>query len=314
MADVVTEADERPNVGVPLATPVARRGLVPYPTRLRTWRDRRKRPPYVAFGALGLFVLVAAFAPLLAPHPPLEIDLGAALRPPFWADRGSADHLLGTDKLGRDVLSRMIFGTRPALIVATASVAIAAVFGSAVGIMAAYWGRSIDHALMRLVDIMLSFPAMLLALLLAARLGPGLSNVIVVISLILWASYARQVRGDAMVVMKKDYVALAQTGGRGAFGIMSRHVLPNVINTIIVVATLQLGIVIILEASLSFLNVGVPPPDPTWGGMITDGRGLIETAAWISVFPGVAILCLVLAVNVTGEWLEGYLDPRRRER
>jgi peptide/nickel transport system permease protein len=261
-----------------------------------------------------MFVLVAIFAPMLSPHPPLKIDLSNALAPPFWAKHGSTDHLLGTDKLGRDVLSRMIHGARPAIIVAIASVAIAAVVGSTIGIVAAYFGRVVDQVLMRLVDIMLSFPAMLLALLLAARLGPGLGNVILVISLILWASYARQVRGDAMVVMRKEYVALARSGGRTGAGIMVRHVLPNVANTIIVLATLQLGIVIILEASLSFLGVGVPPPDPTWGGMITDGRALVETAWWLSVFPGLAILGLVLAVNVSGEWLEVFLDPRRRAR
>jgi len=271
-----------------------------------------RRPPYLAFAALVLFVLVAVFAPLISPASPLAIDLGAALRPPFWAGGGSTDHLLGTDQLGRDVLSRIIHGTRPALIVSLASVSIAAVIGSSIGILSAYSSGWVDQVLMRIVDVMLSFPAMLLALLLAARLGPGLGNVIIVISLILWASYARQVRGDAMVVMKKDFLALARTGGRRGPGIMARHVLPNVVNTIIVMGTLQIGIVIILEASLSFLGVGVPPPDPTWGGMITDGRGLIETAWWLSVAPGLAILGLVLAVNVVGEWLEGYLDPRRR--
>ena len=273
---------------------------------------RTRRPPYVAFAALVLFVLIAIFAPLISPASPLQIDLSAALRPPFWSGGGTTEHLLGTDQLGRDVLSRIIHGTRPALVVALASVSIAALVGSSIGILSAYSGGWIDQVLMRVVDIMLSFPAMLLALLLAARLGPGLGNVIIVISLILWASYARQVRGDALVVMQKDFLALARTAGRRGPGIMARHVLPNVVNTIIVMGTLQIGIVIILEASLSFLGFGVPPPNPTWGGMITDGRGLIETAWWLSVAPGLAILGLVLAVNVVGEWLEGHLDPRRR--
>jgi peptide/nickel transport system permease protein len=150
-------------------------------------------------------------------------------------------------------------------------------------------------------------------LLLAARFGPGIRNVILVISLIMWASYARQVRTAGMVVMKHEYVTLARSGGRG-LGIMPLHLLPNVINTIIVMATLQLGIVVILEASLSFVGVGVPPPNPTWGGMISDGRGLVGSSWWLSVFPGLAILLLVLAVNIVGEWLEVFLDPRRRDR
>src|SRR4051794_19717555 len=160
-----------------------------WPGRLRSRREW-KRAPYAAFVAIALFVLVAIFAPLLSPHTPVDIDLSSALAPPFWSNGGSTKHLLGTDKLGRDVLSRLLYGTRPALIVALASVAIAAVFGSAIGIVAAYFGRAVDNTMMRIVDIMLSFPAMLLALLLAARLGAGLRNVIIVISLILWASYA----------------------------------------------------------------------------------------------------------------------------
>lgn len=284
------------------------------PTRLRARRRSASgRPPYVAFCGLGLFVVVAVFAPLISPLSPTAIDLGSAQSPPFWAESGTTHHLLGTDKLGRDVLSRVLYGARPALTVALASVAIAAVIGSIIGIVAAYFGRTVDQVLMRLVDIMLSFPALLLALLLAARFGAGLGNVIVVISLVLWASYARQVRSAGLVVMKQEYVTLARSGGLG-MGIMRRHLLPNVINTIIVMGTLQLGIVVILEASLSFVGVGVPPPDPTWGGMISDGRGLIDSSWWLSVFPGLAIVLLVLAVNVVGEWLETYLDPRRRDR
>lgn len=281
--------------------------------RLRARRAGSGRPPYAALAGLVLFVVVAIFAPLLSPHDPIDLDMAHALQPPFWSKGGSSDHLLGTDKLGRDVFSRLLFGARPALIIAVTSVAIAAVVGSAIGIVAAFFGKVVDQVLMRVVDIMLAFPALLLALLLAARFGPGLRNVILVLSLVLWATYARQVRAAGLVVMKQEYVTLARSGGRG-LGIMPRHVLPNVVNTVIVLATLQLGVAIIFEASLSFVGVSIPPPNPSWGGMINDGRGSIATSWWISVCPGLAILLLVLSVNVVGEWLETYLDPRRRDR
>ncbi|MGE0140943.1 MAG: ABC transporter permease [Ilumatobacteraceae bacterium] len=274
----------------------------------------RRRVPYVSLAVLVLMCLLAIFAPLLSPHSPVQNHVSDSLRPPFWQDGGTTEYLLGTDKLGRDILSRAIHAARPALLISLISIGIAAVVGSTLGIVAAYFGGLIDHIVTRAIDIMMSFPAMLLALLLALRLSPGLRSVTIVVVLILWASYARQVRGDAMVVMRKDYVALARAGGRRAFGIMTRHVLPNVVNTIIVVATLQLGIVIILEGSLSYLGAGVPPPDPTWGDMIEDGRGLIESAWWVAIVPGVAIAGLVLAANVVGEWLEERLDPRRRDQ
>ncbi|HRE00772.1 MAG TPA: ABC transporter permease [Ilumatobacteraceae bacterium] len=273
----------------------------------------RRRVPYISLGVLVLVCLVAVFAPVLSPHSPIQNHLSDSLRPPFWQDGGTTRYLLGTDKLGRDILSRALHAARPALIVSLVSITVAAVVGSTLGIVAAYFGGWVDHLVTRAIDIVMSFPAMMLALLLALRFAPGLRSVTTVVVLILWASYARQVRGDAMTVMQKEYIALARSGGRRAIGIMTFHVLPNVVNTIIVVATLQLGIVIILEGSLSYLGAGVPPPDPTWGDMIDDGRGLIESAWWVAIIPGIAIAGLVLAANVVGEWLEERLDPRRRE-
>jgi peptide/nickel transport system permease protein len=259
------------------------------PTVRESGRPRRLDFPIVAVVILGIFVLVAAFGSVLTSISPIANDLTHTLMPPFWVDGGSLTHPLGTDQLGRDVWSRLLSGARPSLIVALLSVVAAGTFGSAIGIFAAYSGGLVDLVLTRLVDIVLSFPSMIIALLLAAQLGPGFANVVLVMSLILWTAYARQVRGDALVVMRKDYIALARIAGRSGFAIMAQHVLPNVLTTVITLATLQFGVAIIIEASLSYLGVGVPPPAATWGGMIADGQELIRTGWWLSLFPGLAI-------------------------
>jgi peptide/nickel transport system permease protein len=257
-------------------------------------------------------VLTAIFGPLLSPASPTATDLESTLLPPFWVHGGSTAHLLGTDQLGRDVLSRVVYGARSVLVVSALSVGLAGGVGSTIGIIAAYRGGVVDLILMRFVDIMLAFPAMIIALLLAVQLGPGFINVVIVISLILWTTYARQVRGDALIIMKKDYVALARTAGRSGLGIMVRHVLPNTVTTIITLATLQIGVAIILEASLSFLGVGIPPPAPSWGGMVADGEVLVQVGWWLSVFPGLAIVLVVLASNILGDWIASTLNPRDR--
>jgi peptide/nickel transport system permease protein len=279
--------------------------------RASRWR-RSRRPPVFAIVVLTLFVLTAIFGPLLSPASPTATDLESTLLPPFWVHGGSTAHLLGTDQLGRDVLSRVVYGARSVLVVSALSVGLAGGVGSTIGIIAAYRGGVVDLILMRFVDIMLAFPAMIIALLLAVQLGPGFINVVIVISLILWTTYARQVRGDALIIMKKDYVALARTAGRSGLGIMVRHVLPNTVTTIITLATLQIGVAIILEASLSFLGVGIPPPAPSWGGMVADGEVLVQVGWWLSVFPGLAIVLVVLASNILGDWIASTLNPRDR--
>lgn len=260
----------------------------------------------------ALFVLVALFAPVLAPHDPMQGVLIERLQPPVWAEGGSAKHILGTDRLGRDILSRLIYGARISLAVCVLAILFAGGVGSVLGVFAGYYGGLVDSILMRLVDLALSFPVILLALLFGVLYGPGFSNVIIVISLVLWSQYARLARAETLKVKQEDYVALARTAGCSTLRILWRHVAPNIAGSLIVLATLQVGTVIIIEASLSFLGVGVPPPTPAWGTMIADGRSYITSASWLAIIPGVAMLLTVMSVNVLGDYLAEKLNPRLR--
>ncbi|HLF05197.1 MAG TPA: ABC transporter permease [Dehalococcoidia bacterium] len=222
------------------------------------------------------------------------------------------DYPLGTDKIGRDVLSRIIHGARVSLMVAGISILCGGVVGTALGLIAGYFGGWWDHIIMRLVDIKLSLQAILLALVLAAALGPGFFTVIIVISLILWTRYARLVRAETLALKSRDFVARAKVSGCSNFRIITRHIFPNVVNTLIVLATLEVGQVILLEATLSFLGVGIPRPTPAWGLMVADGRELVVAAWWVAFFPGLAILLTVLSMNLLGDWLRDKLDPKLR--
>jgi peptide/nickel transport system permease protein len=255
-------------------------------------------------------VSLAIFAPLLAPYSPINQALTEKLLPPFWLDGGSTKHILGTDAFGRDILSRLIYGARVSLIVATLALTIGGGVGLAIGVMAGYLGGALDSLLMRLVDAAFTFPAILFALLLAVTMGQGLGTLVVAISLLLWASFARVIRGEVLTLKHRDFVALAKVRGCSSLRIMLTHILPNVLNTFMVLVTLNIGVVIIAEASLSFLGTGIPPPTPTWGLMISEGRGRISDAWWIAVIPGIAITLLVLSVNQFGDWLRDQLDPR----
>jgi peptide/nickel transport system permease protein len=261
---------------------------------------------------LTFFVIAALFADYLAPHNPTTINLANALSPPFWQG-GTADYLLGTDQIGRDILSRIIYGARASLIVALVGALIAGSFGGAMGIIAGYKGGNIDSLISGSVDLMLGFPTILLALVLAVLLGPSLLNVIIVVTLIYWARYARQTRGETLKIREMDYVTLARTAGCSNLIIIVRHILPNVLNSLIVLTTFNIGTVITLEASLSFLGAGVPPPAPSWGSMCADGRGLLVSAWWVSFMPGVAITLVVLSCNLFGDWLRDKLDPKLRD-
>ena len=267
---------------------------------------------YIVMAICALFVLVALMAPLLAPHDPLQGVLVERLQPPVWAEDGTSKHLLGTDRLGRDILSRLMYGARISLAVCALAILFAGGVGSVLGVLAGYFGGIVDSILMRLVDLALSFPIILLALLFGVLYGPGFSNVILVISLVLWSQYARLARAETLKIKQEDYVALARSAGCSTIWILWKHITPNIAGSLIVLATLQVGTVIIIEASLSFLGVGVPPPTPAWGTMIADGRSYITSASWLAIIPGIAMLLTVMSVNVLGDYLAEKLNPRLR--
>jgi peptide/nickel transport system permease protein len=258
-------------------------------------------------------VFTAVFAAYLAPHSPTEGDITQKLIPPVWMERGDREHPLGTDRFGRDVLSRIIYGSRISLVVSLIAIGVAGTVGTALGLISGYRGGVTDAILMRLTDIGLSLPIILIAVVLVAVSEPSVRNIVLVIALLLWPRFARQMRGETLAIKEQDFVALAVVAGRSSAWIISRHILPNVVPTLLVISTLQVGYVILLEGTLSFLGVGVPPPNPAWGLMIADGRGFLATAWWISLFPGLAMLLTVLAVNLMGDWLRDHLDPKLRQ-
>jgi len=271
---------------------------------------RKRELPWFPGVVLAALVLTAVFAAYLAPQSPTEGDITQKLIPPIWMERGDWEHPLGTDRFGRDVFSRIIYGSRISLLVSLIAIGVAGTFGTALGLISGYRGGLIDAVLMRLTDIALSLPLILIAVVLVAVSEPSFRNVILVISLLLWPRFARQVRGETLAIKQQDFVALAVVAGRSSWWIMSRHIFPNVVPTLLVITTLQVGYVILLEGTLSFLGVGVPPPNPAWGLMIADGRGFLATAWWISLFPGLAIFVTVLGFNLFGDGLRDALDPR----
>jgi len=271
------------------------------------------RLPWTAFVIITVMMVIAVFAPLIAPHSPTEQSLPDKLKPPAWQEGGSAKHLLGTDLLGRDLFSRLVYGARVSLTVAAFALLSGGLIGLAVGIIAGYLGGRVDSILMRVVDATLTFPTILIALLLTVSLGQGLRTIVIAITLIIWARFARVVRGEVLTVKARDFVALARVHGCSHLRIMGVHIVPNVMNTFMVLLTLHIGFVIIVEASLSFLGAGIAPPTPSWGQMVADGRGHIAGAWWLSVMPGAAILLVVLAFNLFGDWLRDWLDPRLRQ-
>jgi peptide/nickel transport system permease protein len=276
-------------------------------------RGHLARLPWTAFSIIVVLVVVAVFAPLIAPHSATEQSLPDKLRPPAWQAGGSATHLLGTDLLGRDVLSRRVYGARVSLVVALSALVAGGGVGLALGILAGYVGGRLDGLIMRTVDATLTFPTILIALLLTVSLGQGLRTIVIAVTLIIWARFARIVRGEVLAVKTRDFVALARVHGCSHLRIMAVHIVPNVMNTFMVLLTLHIGFVIIVEASLSFLGAGIAPPTPSWGQMVADGRNHIASGWWLSVVPGTAILLVVLAFNLFGDWLRDWLDPRLRQ-
>lgn len=272
-----------------------------------------RRAPIIPVLIIALVVFIAVFADLVAPHSPTLPSLTDRLKPPFWQDGGSLSYPLGTDALGRDILTRLMFGARVSLTVAALTLLLGGAGGALIGLFSGYMGGKIDALIMRVADAALAFPVILLAILLVATIGAGLANVVYAIAMVLWARYARVIRGEVLALKETDFVAKARVVGCSHFRIMASHLFPNVVNTLIVLITLEVGSIIIIEAILSFLGAGVPPPNPAWGSMVSDGRDYIVDAWWVSLLPGVAIMLVVLAFNLFGDWLRDRLDPKRRQ-
>ncbi len=270
--------------------------------------------PLIPALILGCVAFVAIFANLLAPHNPEIGSLTARFRPPVWQTGGSAKYLLGTDQLGRDVLSRLIFGARVSMVVGFTAVIFAGAVGTTLGIISGYLGGWVDQVIMRITDTWLALPGLMFAIFLAAIVGPSMWNIVIILGLVYWTRYARVIRGEVLSLKEREFVRLAIVAGCSKWTIMRRHILPNVINSAIVLGTLMLGVVIITEASLSFLGVGVPPPEPAWGLMLSDGKqSLMVGRWWLSVLPGCCIMLMVLSANLLGDWLRVKLDPQLRQ-
>jgi peptide/nickel transport system permease protein len=259
-----------------------------------------------------ILVLVAIFAPLLAPYDPTEGNMLERFAPPAFMEGGSMKHLLGTDKLGRDVLSRLIYGGRVSLSVSLLVIFITAAIGTILGITAGYLGGRTEGFIMRITDVALAFPGLLIAMLLAVSVGPGFFTVVFALSILGWAGYSRMIRGEALRLRDSDFVAQARIIGSSPLRIMIKHIFPNVVNSLIVIMTLAVGMMILAEAALSYLGIGIPAPTPSWGSMVADGRAELDRAWWISFFPGVAIGLVVLSGNFLGDWVRDKLDPRLR--
>jgi peptide/nickel transport system permease protein len=269
--------------------------------------------PRLAGGAVALAIAVALLAGVLAPHDPEAINPIEGEKPPAFVSGGSWTYPLGTDRKGRDILSRVILGTRVSLAVAAGAIALGGLVGTGLGVLAGYRGGWVDALIMRAADGFLAFPSILIALVLAVTVGPSFGVVVTVLGLILWARFARLVRGEVLYWKTRDFIGLARVAGARGPYIVWRHVLPNIANSIVVLATLQVGWAIIVEASLSFLGAGIPPPTPTWGSMVAEGLTFLERAWWISVCPGVAMMVVVLSFNLVGDWIRDALDPRLRQ-
>ena len=278
---------------------------------LRTRRVRKRRLPLFSGTVLAVFVLTGVFGPFVAPHDPERLDLAHSLQPPVFSG-GDWTYPLGTDQLGRDVLSRLVFGARISLLVALAVVALAGMFGVLVALLSGYLGGRIDAALMRATDAAMAFPFLLLAIVIVGVFGSSARNVVIILALAGWPQYARVLRSEVIRVKTNDFVTMTRAMGGGGLWIVRRHVLPNIAGTLLVLVSLQVGLAIIAEGSLSFLGIGVPPPAPSWGGMLSDGRAYLTQAWWLPTMPGIALSLTVLAANMMGDWLRVHNDPATR--
>ncbi|HBH01634.1 MAG TPA: peptide ABC transporter permease [Candidatus Rokubacteria bacterium] len=276
-------------------------------------RPRLRRLRFLAVGAaiVGVAVLSALAAPLLAPRDPYRQAIGDRLLPPVWSAGGTWQHALGTDPLGRDTLSRIIYGARVSISAGALAVAFSMVLGVLMGLLAGFFRGAADTLISNLVDVMLAFPFLLLALAAVAALGPGFGNMIVVLGLTGWPIYTRVVRAETLKFREREFVLAARALGLGSGRILRAHVLPNLVNTIIVMASLEVARMIILESFLSFLGLGIQPPTPSWGAMLGEGRVYMLTHWWLAAFPGAAIFVTTLGINLFGDGLRDVLDPHR---
>ena len=288
---------------------------------IRAWRFVR-RYPVLPIVVIVMLAIAAIFAPWVAPHDPLRADLDRINKPPAWmcvtryGDEvicGDSANLLGADTQGRDLLSRTIHGSRISLMVAGIVLAAGGIIGTTLGMIAGYGGRVWDEVIMRLVDFTFAVPFIVLALIAAVVFGASLWLTIILLTVTQWPPFARQVRAETLRLKTMDYVAAARITGASTVRITIKHILPGVLNTVMVVASLRVGQLILTEASLSFLGVGIPAPTPVWGGMVAEGRSYIASAWWVSIVPGVAIFLTVFAFNFLGDWMRDYLDPRLRQ-
>ena len=282
--------------------------------RARTILKAVREAPLTAVIILGVLILVALLADVIAPHDPTVPVKGAnVFDPPFWMEGGSLTTPLGTDFQGRDILSRLLHGARVSLIVGLMGTLVAGGIGTAMGIVAGYVGGWVDQVIMRVTDAWLALPAIVFAIFLAAMVGPSMWNIVVILGAVYWTRYARVIRGEVLTLREREFVKLAEIAGASRLRVIRRHILPNVMNTASVLASLTVGVVIIAEASLSFLGVGVPPPQPAWGLMLSEARPTLMAGQWwLTVFPGVCILLIVLATQLFGDWLRVKLDPQLR--
>jgi len=275
-----------------------------------TWRRLLRLRWGLAAGViLLLIVAISIFAPLVAPHDPLAVDIRHRLSPPAWMDRGAPDHLLGTDPVGRDLLSRMIYGGRVSLLVGVTAVLLSASIGVLLGLAAGYFRGNTDWTIMTGINVMLTFPFVLLALAVIAVLGPSITNMIFVLGVAGWPIYARVIRAETLAIVERDFVVAGRALGMGHLRLIFRQIVPNLVSTIVVIATLQVAQVIVLESFLSFLGLGVQPPTPAWGNMLGEGRLYMLNSWWIATFPGLAIFVTTLTLNLMGNALRDWLDP-----
>jgi peptide/nickel transport system permease protein len=288
---------------------------VKYKPGLRTFFKRLKLLafPGIPLAILAFIILLALFAPFITHINPNQGNLYDQFIPPAWMKGGTSAHLLGTDYFGRDTLTRLIYGARVSLSVAFIVTIIGGAIGTLLGLISGYKGGLIDIIIMRVVDGWLSFPIILIAILLAVMVGPSYFNVILILSLLMWPTYARQIRGEALVATQQEYVAMSRVAGSSGLKIIWKHLLPNVVPTLIVIATFGMADVILTEAMLSFLGAGVPPPTASWGSMASQGRDYISSYWWLTAFPGAAIFVTVLSINLVGDWIRDRLDPRLRQ-
>ncbi len=283
------------------------------PSRMRRYWDGFRRYPVIPAGIVVFIFFVAVFAPLLAPHDPEQGSLRERNTPPAWEDEGTTKYLLGTDPQGRDMLSRLIFGARISLMVAAIVLTGGVVGGTLVGLVAGWYGGNVDEMLMRFVDFTFAIPFILVALVVVIVLGQSLTVIILLLVIFSWNSFARQIRAEALKLKTETYIEAAQIAGASTSRIFIRHLLPGVLSTLMVMTSLRVGGLILTESVLSFLGVGIPPPTPAWGVMVAGGRTYVETAYWVSLFPGLAIMLVVMSFNFLGDWLRDFLDPRLRQ-